>query len=844
MKIFHQISNQRYFWKIWYKAANFKFKLNKNSYRIKSDVTQKKDSLGILISVVKKYLFEITFLCLVIACVELLERKIGFQDSLKKFVPEEIIKKQNIGEIYPGIAALFTAFITIYFASISILASTSYLKLPTQTKSLIWKEKGNYFLYNYLMALIVIAIILSALNSFGYSTGYIVFIATILLSLFGMMAFVFFTVRLFGFFSPVSLLEAYLVPNIQSLIEKITVNRKQFPELQNHCQRLVESDLTLIENIIRTEFSDKSIETAHSGEEVEKLIKQLFQVLTYYSSRKQSIPLDSLWYKKRSKHKSYFEADYHSEINLTHQLDTTMVATEIPDLMWLEKKVVTILELMLGHIFLTKNYRLCAIALNSLQAHLKLIIEQADHNTAIFVLENLAPKLQNFILDIKPNFQEVGESSIDSSVLESLAISDYYGCIFISAILGYRKRIEGLCAKIEGVDFSSKKGLYAQNFPSEIVVRLEDLRKRLKFEIAVEGKIISQKYYIDQLVATAVLGFVNKIPDKVLKLLDEEVIKFGAKLIERKNFLMVLPLFDRILEAINKAFSFANQLEENEREIAKFIRVKDIPHVRTNVEDFRKKLMEHRRVVLEYFPKFSAITYFIPQNDSSIPDYFGNYYFRLSQACVEALVKNDSELFLKLFPACFLHSFSVYSYLTGKFNENNANKEYWGVRISDVLMNLFVISGYALIYREIGQKEIWQVVDKQWQDAPEILKRESLKEALHTMIQIASCYNGFYASSTNQIRFEWERLVKSDLLNKGIIQERDSSFFGRKPERKHQSDILEIMARSNTSFLSWYYGAEVVFIACYLDELPDDQKSELVRKAKRFAEDVEELKND
>ena len=843
MRLLHQLANKRYFWKLWYKAARLKFRLNKNAYKIKSDVIQKRGSLGILVSVVKKYLLELTLLCLAIWCVEFLEIKVGLKYALKSFVLEEIIKKQNIGEIYPGIAGLFTAFITIYFASISILASTSYLKLPTQTKSLIWKEKGNYFLYNYLMALIIMAIILSALNSFGYSTGYIVFIATILLSVFGMMAFVFFTVRLFGFFSPVSLLDAYLVPNIQNFIEQITVNRKQFPELQNHCQRLVESDLTLIENIIRTEFSDKSIETAHSGEEVEKLIKQLFQVLTYYSSRKQSIPLDSLWYKKRSKHKSYFEVDYHSEINLTHQLDTTMVATEIPDLMWLEKKVATILELILSHIFLTKNYRLCGIALSSLQAHLELIIEQADHNTAIFILENLAPKLQNFILDINPKFQEIEKNSIDSSVLESLAIADYYGCIFISAILGYRKRIEGLCAKIDGVNFSSKKGLYAQNFPSEIIARLEDLQKRLKFEIAVEGKTVSQKYYIDQLVATAVLDFVNKVPDKVLKLLDDGIIKFIAKLIEQKNFLMLLPLFDRVLEAINKAFSFANQLEKDENEIAKFIKVKDISHVRTNVEDFRKKLMEHRRIVLECFPKFSAITYFIPKHDSSIPDYFGNYYFRLSQVCVEALVKNDSELFSKLFPVCFLHSFSVYGYLTEKFNENNSNKEYWGVRISDVLMNLFIISGYALIYREIGQKEIWQVVDKQWKDVPGILKRESLKDAMHTMIQIASCNDNFYASPTNQIRFEWERLVKSDLLRKRIIQERDTSFFGREPERKHQSDILEILAQHNTSF-SWYYGAEVIFIACYLDELPDNEKSELVRKARRFATDVEEVKND
>ena len=848
MRLFHQLSNHRYFWKIWYKLANFKFRLNRDSYYLKSDLKHKSDNIGILVAIFRKYLPELILLCVAIFFVEWLETKSNLQNFVKNLVPEEVFKKQSISEIYPGIAALFTAFITIYFASISILASTSYLKLPTETKSLIWKEKGNYFLYNYLMAIIVISLILTALNSFGYDTGYIVFVATIFLSLFGMMAFVFFTIRLFSFFSPVSLLEAYFVPNIQNLIEKITVNRKQFPELQNHCQNLVEADLTLIENIIHTEFPIKSnsgeivADTAHSGSEVEKLIKQLFQVLTYYSKRKQSIPLDSLWYKKRPKHKSYFEVDFYSDISLTHQLDTTMIANKIPDLMWLEKKVITILEIIFSHIFLTKNYRLCAIALNTLQVHLEVIIEQADHNTAIFILENLSPKLQKFILGINPKFQEFEENLKDNSVLEPLAISDYYGCIFISAILGYRKRIEGLCAKIDRVDFSSKKGLYAQNFPSEIIVRLEDLQKRLKFEIAAEGEIITQKYYIDQLVATAVLEFINSIPDKITRMLDEEMIKFSAKLLDQKNYIMLLPLFDRILEALNKAFSFANQLKHDEEAVAKFIKVKDIPHIRVNVEDFHKKLTERKRIVLEYFSKLSGVVSLIPQHDSVIPDYFGNYYFRLSQLCVEAIVKNDAELFSKIFPAYFSHSFSVYNYLCKKFNEGNANKEYWATRISGVIMNLFIISGYALIYREIGQKEIWQAADKEWKTITEILKRDSLKDVLHDMIQITST-NIFYASSTNQIKFEWERLVKSDLFEKKIIEERDSDFFGREPKRRHQSDILEILSRNNNTFLSWHCGAEVVFIACYFEELPDDKGSELIIEAKRFAKDVEGLKN-
>ena len=800
-KLFHNLAGYRLFWRMWNKIVHYKSWFNKNSYSTKTYINKKKNSLSDLRREVSKYAPQFIILLCAIFFLEWLETKIELVNFLKTILPDIGLKNKPDNSNFIDIAVLFITTVAIYFASISIIASTSYLKLPTETKSILWEERGNNFVYNYLVTLAILSVMLCGVSNFGYDTGYIIFISTIFLSLLGIVIFVIFTIRLFGFFSPISLFQTYFIPIILNHIEQITVDRRQFRELQNSSQNKVDFYLTLVENIIRNTFpvsrsnsGEVVFEATFSGVEIEEFFKQFFYILTYYSSCKQNIPHDSLWYKKRSKHKSYFESDY-SEINITHRLDTTMLATETPDLMWLEKKIAIILELIFNHIFLTKNYRLCAIALNAFQIHLETIIERADHNTAIFILENLAPKLQGFILDIKPKFQEIEKNLIDNSILEPLAISDYYGCIFISVILGYRKRIEGLCAKIDNVDFSSKKGLYTQNFPSEIIVRLEDLQKRLKFEIAVEGEIITQKYYIDQLVATAALEFISKIPDKVIKLLDEEVIKFSAKMIEQKNYLMLLPLFDRILEAINKGFSFANQLEKDENEIAKFIRINDIPHIRTNVEDFRKKLMERRRTILEYFPKLSAIASLIPKHDSAIPDYFGNYYFRLSQVCVEAIVKNDAELFLKLFPAYFLHSFSVYHYLCGKISEGNANKEYWMVRISDVIMNLLIISGYALIYREIGQKEIWEAVDKQWKDVPEILKRDSLKDALHAMIQITST-NIFYASPTNQIRFEWERLVKSDLLEKKIIEERDTSFFGRELERKHQSNILGACRKS------------------------------------------------
>jgi hypothetical protein len=853
MRLLYNLASKRYFWVIWNKAARFKFHVNKRSYLIKSDLQNQKDNFSILKEVIKLYYLKLGLLLITIFVVEYVEKKLGVAGAIKSLFPSTIFdetgsNKKGMSGIYPGIAALFTAFVTIYFASISIIASTSYLKLSTETTSLIWKERGNYFFYNYLVSLIIISLILTALNSFGYNTGYVVFGATVLLAVIGLMAFAYLTVRLFGFFSPVSLLDTCLVPNIERLIDKATINRKQFPELQKHCQDEVDINLTLIESILRAEFPHQQLsfqkdatETTHSESEVGKLVQQLCRVLTHYSSYKQRIPLDSLWYKKRSEHKSYFETDYFSEISITSQTDTTLLASEIPDLMWFEKKIATSLEIIFKYIFLTKNHRLCAVALNSLQVYIEIIIEQADHNTALFILEYLGPTLQKSILEINPKFNETKEALVEDKILAPLAIANYYGCIFISVMLGYRKRIEGLSAKIGNLDLSSKKSLYKSHLPPEVVAKLVDLHKKLKFEMSVEGKIISKKYYIDQLTATAVLDFTSSIPDKIIELLEENLIKFSEAMIRQKNYLMLFPLFERIFEAMNKTFTFSEQLEKTETEFFKLIKINDIPHVKTDIDSFRQRLMRCRKTTLKNFSKIVPLISLMPKRDSTIPDYFGSYYFRLSKECLEGIIKNDVELFAKLFPAYFLHSFSVYSYLLSRFNDPKSNKVYWSIRMSDIITNLFTISGYALIYREIGQRELWQTVDSQWQNITTLMKEDSVQDAMHSLIRAAS-NKEFFASPTQQVRFDWDRKIMGNLAHKKIIEERNRNPFGGGEGRKHESDILEIISR-NVSFFSWHYSADVVFAACYIKELPNDQ-SELTEKAKRFIEDLEELKDD
>lgn len=732
-------------------------------------------------------------------------------------------KLEDQKEIYSDIATIFTALISIYFATISIVVSTLYKNFSRRVANLIWYEKFSRFYYKYLTFIIVLSLILEAINITDYKTSYLLYIVTVFLGVMAVIGFLTANIRLFSLFSPIGLLRFSISPNTKKWILRTTSSDKQsnVKVIQAHCRKEVNSDLVALENIITNVFKESSNvdkSAKYSEDEIRELVVELIALLYFYSFKKCAIPQDSLWFKPAIKHKEWFKANS-TEVEFG---EISLIPEEYLDKNWFEKKLLDMIVIILSYIKNSKNYSLAIPFFNLLQESVNKIAANSSPQSAIFFIEYLRPFHKEFIETVSPDILEQREYLIEDKITLPLATIDNYGAIFVSLILGFRQAIENLSInsvinKIDYIDWLSENDIYNHGFTDEVVSQFKYLKDRIEFEYEVEKKIVTPRWYIHQIIANSILEFLQKIPERTNAILQNEFVNLSTTLIQQNNQISSLQIINRGIQACNKAIFLCNSLYKVQNEIVTLIKVKDIPHAKIDIDKFRSDILLHRKTLVRNFGNLSSTIQTLPKHHS-IPDYFGGFYWFLGQECIECLVNDDSELFFNLFPVYFIHTFAVYEH----FVKNNlkTNLEYWAIQCSDILLDLFTLSGYALIYKELGYDKIWKVVDKQWRRIisvnQEREKYEDKDKWLKNIIKIASNRSTFFSTSNRStVRYKWKSIIWRDLVKKGFASSDNYQTFYSIRKRKYQSDLLEVL-HSGIGRLNWYYDSYDIFVAFYL----------------------------
>lgn len=837
MLLLHRLSNREIFWKLrtWLDKQRFKFHRSLTSNR--EGFGSRRLYLTILYKFVRAFIVSLIFVTAAIILLEHLEDRLHIGTWLKEYaVSWGISLEKHSNDLYTDIATIFAAIAGIYFATVSIIASTSYAHQAKEVRHLIWRERLNHFFFNYSVSLITVSLLLAAINGMGYTTGYLLFTVIVFLSLIGILSFVHVTTRLFDFFSPTTLLASHIVPDIKKWVGNATIQGKQWqvPEVQNYYQENTERNLTLIEGIVASYFATSPSEygKTRSDEEVKSIISQLSKLIYYYSYHKQKIPSDSLWFRRTHKHKEWFAANS-SEVELALRAEIGLTPEQVPDKIWFEKRLLSVLDTAFHHIYSSQNYRLAITVLNAMQNYLDHIVDRADPETALLITEWLMPGQKKFIQGIQLELGEQQEHLIEEKIAMPLAFVDYYGMLFVSILVGYRKRVERLTAEkltkeIAQINWFSSDDIYAHDFPNELVSQLQFIQKGLRFEASVEGNIASPEWYIHQLAAIGALKFLSTIPEKTAGLLENNIANFTNILINKdhKQYFLALQLIDRGFEACTKAHVLADHIESAQNSLLELLKVKDIPHPQADIESFRKRINACRKQLVESFGRLSPITQLLPRH-ASVPDYFGRAYWFIAEECLNCIIDNDHELFGKLFPSYFMQTFLAYDRFVKEYAKTQ--QEYWAIQNMDILLDLYALSGYALIYGELGQTEIWNTVDQQWKSYMQNLNPEGITSAkwVEAIIKIASGRSAFFGISNRySVRCSWELRVSHDLSSKGLVE--DDRYYSRRRdrERQHESDIIEII--SHTIHMgSWFCHAEDIFTAHYLwPLLPEDSDIE------------------
>lgn len=829
MSIIQFLINKKIYWKSKDRINKANFYLNSTRYSIDSFKQNCIQGFSNLFGLVRIYIFQLLCALVSIIIFQYIDEKFLMPESVAFGIWESMQKIPiPANTFYIGIAAIFGTIAGIYFATVSIVASTSYKSSSKEIRSLIWKENVNKFYFDYLVSIIIFTVIIAAINDFGYKTGNLLLLITLIFSLFGVFGFIYVSIRLFDFLSPINLIISCVFPEIKKWIVKSTVGNNQWrvAEIQDCYRRNVEHLLSMVDEVTTSNcIVNDGVGIGFSEGEARRFTHEISVLIYFYSYYKQKIPVNSRWYKVAFYHKRWFTASS-ADTEIALQMKISLLPAEVPDRLWLEKRLIWLLEAILKNTLSEKNIHLSINLLNELEMNITKVLETNAADIDSLMINKIIPIYKEFLKKLDIDLDNTDEHSIENKVALPLSVIDCFGKVFVSTILSYVRKIQKISSEniqnnINNINWMSEECVYNFDFPEEVVSELLSLQKKIRLEICSEGERISPNWYLEQLIATACLKMISNVPQQIVKMLNQHVVKFCEQLITEKNNFTCLELIDRGLECCSKAILLADCLNEKQNELKLLLKVEDIYHHEADILKFKSDIEEIRKSLVESFSRLAPLTILLPTH-SSIPDYFGRSYWFIAQECIESIVSNDDALFAKLFPMYFNHAFLVYSHFLKEYTRTN--QQYWIIQNMDILLDILAISGYALVYRELGSTEIWASVDATWKNYISSLGDDS-KNTLKTIAIIASNRSLMFTSSARQsVRFSWQLLISRDLHSRDILRTDSTVSFHN--ERKHSSDILELLYDSVT-FGSWFYDAENMFVANYLlSELPPNSEKD------------------
>lgn len=749
-------------------------------------------------------------------------------------------------DIYKDFASLLAALAGIYFATVSIVTSTSYSSLSRDTRSLIWAEKLNSFYFTFLVSLIVNLLILASTNAYGYNTGSLIFFATILCCIVAVWWFMRVSILLFEFFDSTVLLERQVIPDIGRLIKAATVEGFQWsvPAVQNHYQKRVENRLDVYENIVESSFKIREGGITVDKGQLKKLFGHTLSLLRYYGINKPGIPAESYWFKRGHKQADWFTSSS-SATDIGLRTGGSLQPEQVPDNMWLEKALIGIAIKIIGVAHLSKDHLLIASLYSTLQQYIECLTKEHSADTANELFSSVKGMAQEFITNIE--FTPKDYANVEQGLAPPLAVVDFFAMAPLAIIIGYRKGVEDFekekfAKTLASIKWDKDYGIYKHRLPHEVGSQLRYVQKGLRFERSVEGSRLSPDWYVAQLVSIGALRYLCAIPEKVNALIQKEYVDFANTLISQNRHLLAMQVIERGLEACSKCEAHFGYFKHIHEGLESTQQVQDIPKPKVDWNKAQEQLEGCRIELIRSFAKISPTTVNLPQHPS-LPDYFGKAYWLISQECLYCIIQDKKDLFKLLFPMYFIHVFAAYNRFLQKYQETQA--DFWIVQNIDVIRDLLALSGYTLIYAELGQKELWEVVKSAWDAYLTALKEQNqdAEKWLHTIAKTSFVKSAYRSISNRDLaQSGWQTAVSRDLAKKGIIrEERYSGFPGRNRPANHENAILEYVRR-RASMGMWHGEPEDIFTALYiLPKLPAALQEDMDEQVKDVAEEIAEI---
>lgn len=701
------------------------------------------------------------------------------------------------------IAGVMGVFLGLYFNAVStVISSETYSSASGDVRELVLKDRlGNNYV-KLVAFLTSLSVVLLAFSATDIPPSHLAIPLLAIVSCLAIFAFVKLGFKTF-FLSDPTLLLGTLSGELLKWVKQATYSGYQWrdPSFQEHYRKqALKSSNTLVTlaelSSSRTELQSKS----HP-----RLLNGLLALVSVYYDDKHLIPSDSNWYGKKSQHKQWYLTDS-SDIEMATQTDTTLQPTQVPYTTWLEDDILEVVF---------KAYKLDADnsdyqGLYSKIASLPDFFSGIGSNWLVKDGEKWHKRLSKDTLANLANDKEVDEVQ----EIYSIAVTDILASLPMSIELGFIKSVKGLDVsrlqkKLASTKWSNAEAPYQFALPPSTVKVLEQVHYGALFEKQAHAQHSTPNWYVIELAFHDLELAIYDQWQLLINLLQDWYSETGKAMADAKKYKQSATVYSRAIELAWKLDSHIEHLKELSEALRKDGKVDFLKKAEWDWDKEHEKVAKFRDMAIKGQAELIPRLWNTKEPDPDMPDFFGGAVHRTGEACYKALITGDADTFNSLFRSYFLGILGIFESIKPQVQGwETSSAIAW---MSEPILDLFDISGYAYVYAEYHNKpELWTECKNTWDTY-----LTNIPQQLQSFAVISNYHQTPRGVITprDTLRSRWH-IAMAQLLN-NLPRERADDFYST-PSVQHQSELIRNIAPWDNTMPFTHADAIDVFTVKYL----------------------------
>ena len=742
---------------------------------------------------------------------------------------ELLVVKAN-GDIYVAllttVAATGGAFLALYFASLSVVASAAYAALPRAIHVLAVEEKIGSAYLAFVAHITAFSLLALAVNGLGATPSRLILTYCALMATVAVFAFVPLGRHIFAFFDPRMLSRGPARDFLRSLrAATVSGPRHSRAAFQRFFRQRALQALTTVEDLTDYASSASSVR----GEVVRGLSGTMLDLLVANAAETLRIPTSSEWFERTHEFRPLTLSDY-PEADIALRTGTTPAARQVPDHSHVVRRVAPVVERSLRALIAAGDNEETTNLINRAHVTIERLGACLAIEDALFLLESLHPALSDVLNSPAP----VTERRQDTTV----GWLNAWASAFPSAALAWCNAVMRLTAP-DSLDAAaaclarrSPKRFYRGTHPRAVLSGLESFRQRLLFEMDVEGSLLCADWYLREVLART---YVQYIADSCASLSATVTDLFHPARGSMRSIEEPLSRAEMIRVGIGVAVRLEGQLEglgQRCNELHRFAVTKeDWPTV--DLRGSASRLAELRRELLR------ALASLVPQlraegRPSQLPDYVGFARGVIGQELVGMMADKSVDGFNALFVAYFDATLRVFD-AHRRASQDPRQPHQMRVALQTVL-DLVDVSGLALLFSELHGTGFYRAVVGLW-DEYFAACEDSVGAMRLFIFALEDEFTLPILSVSSTTRMEWQRVFIDAMAEEGFAVD---GYGPWEEEERARADHDSVIVQSIRPYVGlMHFSPGDYFAAVYLAEHAAAKGEELPHRVQECKRDIE-----